>query len=301
MKEVVLITGANGMIAKKLSENLKPFYQIRFLTRHKKQDNEFEWDVAQGTIDEAALSGVQHVIHLAGANIAEKSWSEQRKKEIISSRVDSAQLLLKTLKKNQWTIESFVSASAVGYYGAVTTGKIFSENDAKGDDFLSDVVAQWEQSADLFLQEKVAERVVKLRTGVVLSKNGGALPQMLMPTRFFMGTILGKGQQWMPWIHEKDICAMYAFSIQNKTMNGVFNACSPMHQTYEELTRNLSKALKKSVLMIKIPSFFIRMVFGESAVMLLQGSRVNSERIIDHGFQFQFSQIDLALKDLLKK
>lgn len=301
MKEVVLITGSNGLIAKELSKKLYPSYSVRFLTRNKKSDNEFEWNVEKGIIDNNALFGVNHIIHLAGAGISEKRWTSARKKEIISSRVDSAKLLLHSLKKNNIKITSFISASAVGYYDTKTDGKIYKETDEKGDGFLSDVVYQWEQIADLFAKENIAERVVKLRTGVVLSKAGGALPKLIFPIKFYIGVVLGNGKQYMPWIHIEDICSMYEFSIKNKHINGAFNACSPEETTYKNITKLLADVLRKPVFLLNIPSFIIKLILGESSIILLQGSQVSSDRITDAGFAFKFINLELALKNLLKK
>lgn len=175
MKEVVLITGAGGSVAKVLANKLENEYTVRFLTRTKKKENDFEWNIKNGTIDEKAFENISHIIHLAGANISEKRWTDERKKEIISSRVDSAQLILKTLQQKNIQLKSFISASAVGIYGAITSEKIFKEEDEKGNDFLSEVVILWEKAADEFLDKGVAERVVKIRIAIVLSESEGAL------------------------------------------------------------------------------------------------------------------------------
>src|SRR5690554_939404 len=301
MKEVVLITGGSGLVAKELSKKLHSLYSVRFLTRHKKSENEFECDVKKGTIDENALLGVNHIIHLAGANISEKRWSSKQKKEIIFSRIESAKLLLNSLKKNNLKIDSFISASAVGYYGTTTDEKIYDETDAKGDDFLSYVVHQWEQVADLFVQDNVAKRVVKLRTGVVLSESGGALPKMISPIKLYVGAILGNGKQYLPWVHIQDICSMYEFAVKNQHLNGVFNACSPTEVTYKEFTKILARVLRKPILTVYIPSFIIKLIFGESSVILLYGSRVSPNKITKTGFVFKFTDLELALRDLLEK
>lgn len=299
MKEIVLITGANGLTAQKLSEKLNKTYSVRFLTRKKKRQNEFEWDLTKGTIDEAALSGVRHIIHLSGANISEKRWTKKRKQEIISSRVDTARLLLDVLKQNNSKIASFISASAVGFYGTATTEKIYTEKDAKGTDFLSDVVFRWEQAADLFLNEGVAERVVKIRSGVVLSEAGGALTKMKLPIQHYAGAALGKGNQYMPWIHIEDICSVYEYSIQNPKLKGVYNAVSPMHITNKEFTKELARALKKPLLFPNIPGGLIKLVFGEASVILLEGSRVSADKIKEEGFRFKYPTLKPALENLL--
>lgn len=301
MKETILITGGHGLIAQKLAKKLDKNYVIRLLTRNKKQENEFEWDIEKGVIDENSLIGVHHIIHLAGANVAERCWTKKRKQEIISSRVDSAKLLLETLKKNDLKINSFISASAVGYYGTETTEKIYTEKDNKGTDFLSNVVFLWEHIADQFLKQNIAKRVVKLRTGVVLSNKGGALSKMKTPIEYYIGAILGSGKQYVPWIHIEDICSMYEFAVNNSKVKGVYNAASPKHTTNQELTKTIANVLKKPLLFPNIPSSIIKIIFGEAAVILLEGSRVSSNKIIKDGFDFRYPNLTSALENLLKK
>lgn len=301
MKETILITGGHGLIAQKLVKKLEKDYVVRLLTRAKKQENEFEWDIEKGIIDEKALIGVHHIIHLAGANVAEKRWTKTRKQEIISSRVNSAKLILNSLKKNNLKINSFISASAVGFYGTETTEKIYTEKDNKGSDFLSNVVFLWEHAADQFLKQNVAKRVVKLRTGVVLSDKGGALTKLKTPINYYVGAILGNGKQYIPWIHIDDICSIYEFAIKNSKVKGVYNATSPIHTTNGELTKSIASILEKPLLFPHIPSSIIKLIFGESAIILLEGSRVSSNKIVSQGFRFKHPQLKLALENLLKK
>lgn len=301
MKEVILITGASGLIAKQLSKELAANYTIRLLTRTKERENEFEWNIEKGTLDEKSLIGVNHIIHLAGASVAGKRWTKERKYEILSSRVDSAKILLNALIKNDIKLKSFVSASAVGFYGSETTDKIFTEEDAKGIGFLSDVVFQWEQVADEFLKRNCAERVVKLRTGVVLAERGGALPKLRKPIDMYVGAALGSGKQYMPWIHIDDICACYAFAIREPKMTGVYNAVSPSAATNQEMTKMIANIIKKPILLPNIPSFIIKLIFGEAASILLEGSRVSAKKLTDSGFEFKYSDLRMALEDLLKR
>lgn len=301
MKEIVLITGASGTIARVLSKKLENQYSIRFLTRKKEAENEFEWDLENQIIDENAFENVSHIIHLAGANISEKRWTEDRKKELISSRVDSAKLILNTLKKKNLKLKSFISASGINFYGTKTTDKIFTENDAPGNDFLSEVVVVWEKAADEFKEQNVAERVVKIRTAVVISKNEGALAKIMTPIQFGIGSPLGSGKQYMPWIHIDDICSIYEFALKNPEFEGSYNASAPQHTTNENLTKLIAKALKKPLFMPNVPSFILKLIFGELADALLEGSRASSEKIMKAGFEFQFPDLKMALEDLLKK
>ncbi|MGD1318320.1 TIGR01777 family oxidoreductase [Chryseobacterium sp. 2R14A] len=301
MKETVLITGASGAIARMLSKKLENEYSIRFLTRKKEAENEFEWDLENQIIDEKAFENVSHIIHLAGANISEKRWSDDRKKQLISSRVDSAKLILNTLKKKSLKLKSFISASGINFYGTKTTDKIFTENDASGNDFLSEVVVVWEKAADEFKEQNITERVVKIRTAVVLSKNEGALAKMMTPIKFGIGSPLGSGKQYMPWIHIDDICSIYEFALKNPEVEGSFNATAPQHTTNENLTKLIAEVLKKPLFMPNVPSFILKLIFGELADALLEGSRASSEKIQKAGFEFKFPDLKIALEDLLKK
>jgi len=301
MKEVVVITGASGSVAKVLAKKLENEYSVRFLTRSKKNENEFEWNIEKQTIDEKVFENVSHVIHLAGANVSEKRWSDERKKEIISSRVDSAKLILNTLQEKNIKLKSFISASAIGIYGAITSEKIFKEDDEKGNDFLSEVVILWEKSADEFLEKGVADRVVKVRISVVLSEKEGALKKMATPVKFGVGSPIGTGKQYIPWIHIDDLSSVFEFAIKNENVSGTYNASAPQHTDNENLTKEIAEILNKPMFMPNIPGFVMKLMFGEMSVILLTGSRTSSEKLQNAGFEFKFPDLKNALEDLLKK
>ena len=299
MKEIVLITGANGLVAKRLAQFLLPRFHIRFLSRHPKNGNDFKWDVEKQTIDIKGLLGVDHIIHLAGADISEKRWTKIRKEEILSSRVDSAGLLLKNLSENNLRIKSFISASAIGYYGSSDLDQKFDETSSKGDGFLADVVDQWEKAADQFLLERVAERVVKIRTGVILAKEKGALPKMALPVKYHVGSPLGTGQQNISWIHIEDICRIYQFVLERSDLQGVFNAVSPFPVSNKELTIEIAHKLRRPIFFPSIPKWVLKMVFGEMASVLLDNCKVTSQKIEKEGFQFKYPNIKEALDNLI--
>lgn len=301
MKDIILITGAGGLIARELAKRLEKNYTVRFLTRKKKHSNEFEWNIKNKTIDDAAFEGISHIIHLAGANISEKRWTDERKKELISSRVDSAELILRTLQLKKITLKSFISASGINYYGTKTTDTIFTENDGPGNDFLSEVVVLWERAADQFKEQNLAKRVVKIRTAVVLSEKDGALKKMLPTIKMGIGSALGNGKQYMPWIHIDDICSIYDFALKNPDIDGAFNAVSPQHTTNENLTQKIAEVLKKPLFMPNVPGFVLKLIFGELADALLEGSRASAEKIQKAGFQFKFTDLKKALENLLQK
>ena len=184
-KEVILITGSNGLIAKQLTKLLSSSYEVRLLSRKPSKPNVYEWNIQTQYIDENALKNVTHIIHLAGAGIADNKWTDSRKKEIISSRVAATKLLLDSCMKQNIRLQAFISASAIGFYGQTNSDTIFTETHKPGNDFVSDICIAWENAADEFEQYAIAERVVKLRTGIVMSKDGGALPKMLLPLHFY--------------------------------------------------------------------------------------------------------------------
>jgi uncharacterized protein (TIGR01777 family) len=301
MKEIVLITGANGMVAKKLSQILEKKYTLRFLTRTKRAENHFEWDIEKKYIDDKAVQNVSHVIHLAGAGVADKKWTAQRKEEIISSRVASAELILESLKKQDLKVKSFISASGIAYYGTETTNTIYKENSPLGEGFLSHVCELWESVADKFEKSGVAQRVIKFRIGVVVAKDSEAIKKTVQPINFHLGTVLGSGNQFMPWIHLDDLVQLFVFAIENQEIKGAYNAVAPEHISNEEFTFAIAKALKKTVVPFFVPSFLLKIAFGELSQMILEGSRASSEKIKNAGFVFSYSNLEMALNNIFEE
>ncbi len=297
-KEIVLITGANGLVAKRLQIHLQKEYEVRFLTRKKVNKNDFIWDISKKKIDKNALIGVKHIVHLAGAGVADKRWTKKRKKEILESRVNSTILLLNALKENNIKVENFISASAIGYYGTKTSSDIFDENSPKGNDFLSDVCADWERSSYDFLESGVYQRRIILRLGVVLAKNGGALQKMIKPIKLNIGAVLGSGKQFMPWVHIDDLCGIIDFAIKGKLESTVYNVVAPEHITNKIITKQLAEVYNKKLFLPNIPSWVLKMLFGQSSVLLLEGTKVSSEKITKAGYSFQFPTLKSALLNL---
>lgn len=299
MKEIVLITG-KGLLAKRLAEKLlNDDYNVRFLSRKKIGKNDYLWDTKKDYIEKGALDGVRHIIHLAGAGIADKKWTKQRKKEIISSRVDTVNILLNNTQYQKIQIQTFISASAIGYYGAVTTNKILDEDDYSGNDFLSEVCLHWEKAADSFKNRQKNCRLIKFRMGMVLSEQGGALTKIAKPIKNYVGSPLGLGEQFMPWIHIDDLCDMMVFTLKNNYIKGVFNAVAPDHVKNREFIRKLAKKLNKPLFPISIPAAILKLILGEMSVLLLHGSRVSSEKITKSGFRFKFNNLEAAFEDLI--
>jgi uncharacterized protein (TIGR01777 family) len=299
-KEIVLITGASGMIPKSIAQLLEhKGFEVRFLSRTKKASNQFVWDIDKKYIDPKVLINVQHIIHLAGANISEKRWTKNRKKEILDSRVQSTKLLFEEVQKHPIKLKSFISASAVGYYGTSTKNVLFTEESPNGNDFLAHVCKLWEHEADLFSTLNNT-RVVKLRFGVVLDSNGGALVKMIKPISMGFGAVLGNGQQYIPWIHIEDLCNLLLFAIENNEINGVYNAVAPQQITNEQLTYLLSDKLHKTIWLPNAPGFVLKFIFGEMSSIILKGNRVSCQKLILSKFTFKYPAIDQALDNLLE-
>ena len=289
----ILITGGSGLIGKRLSNFLKnKNYNVVILSRNPKKENEFKWDISKNYIDYRALENVDYIIHLAGAGIADKRWTKSRKKILLNSRVETANLLFKKIIDLNINLKGFISASGIGYYGTKTTNKIYSENDTSGNDFLSNVCQKWENAAKQFNTKNTF--VTILRTGIVLTKKGGALEKMKTP----IISALGSGNQYLPWIHIDDLCRMYEFMI-DQNIKGVYNAVSEEHITNKEFSKKLAKSIKRPFLNISIPAFVLKLIFGELSKLLLEGSRISSKKIEKSGFSFRFKNLDKALLDLL--
>ena len=299
-KEVVLITGGTGLIGSVLQTILLDAdYEVILLSRNAKNKNSYLWDVEKNFIDKQAILKADHLIHLAGAGIADKPWTEARKKEIIDSRVDTTSLLIESFKQHKKELKTVIAASAIGYYGFKTSKHIYTETDAPATGFLADTCVTWEKATSAF--NEISERLVQIRIGVVLDKNGGALKKMAQPVHFFAGAAIGSGKQYMPWIHVKDLCDMILYTLKNQKTHGIYNGVCSTHITNEDFTKAIGKALHRPILLPAIPAFIIKALFGDMAGMVLEGSRVSNEKIKETGFNFKFENIDLALEDLLGK
>jgi uncharacterized protein (TIGR01777 family) len=295
----VLITGGSGLIGSRLTQKLKSEgVEVVHLTRYPNSKNgvkTYAWDWAKGQIDERCFEGVTHIVHLAGEGIADKPWTMERKRTIVKSRVLTARLIETKVRELNIPIEAFISASGIGYYGAITSETIFDEEGSRGDDFVAECCVQWEEAADKFND---LCRVVKLRTGVVLDNNGGAIPKMASPVKKGFGAALGKGSQYMPWIHHEDMVNIYLMALKNTKMSGVYNATSSVHTTNDAFTAALAKSMHKKIRLPHVPAFMMKLMFGEMAAILLEGSRVSNEKIKKEGFSFVYDDLDEALKNL---
>lgn len=298
----ILITGASGLIGTRLTEMLvREGHAVSHLSRNKKEGPvpTYEWDVHQRLLSPEAFRSTDTIVHLAGAGIADEPWTKKRKQEILESRTRSTRLLFEELKKDKRKVTCFVSASAIGYYGLTHAEKFLSESDPPGTDFLATVVKQWEEEVEQIASLGI--RVVRIRIGIVLSDEGGVLKEMMRPIKYWVGSPLGSGDQYLSWIHLHDLCRIFSQACTNESMNGVYNAVSPSPITNRELTKSVARALHKPIILPPVPEFVLKFLFGEMADLILYGSQVSSKKIEDTGFQFKFTVIDDAVTDLVGK
>jgi len=295
----VLIAGGTGVIGTEISKLLLANnYNVSFLSRKKTvEKNCFFWDLDKEIIDIKSFENVDTIINLTGANISSHNWTNSFKNEILSSRINSAKLIYKTLSENNIKINTYISASAIGYYGTFTSDTIFTENSPCGKDFLSDVCSKWEANAIKFNDLNI--RTVILRQGVVFTQNGGAFQKMTDTFKNGLGAVLGTGNQYIPWIHISDNANIFKFVIENKDLSGIYNCVAPEHITNKELTHKIIHKLNKKIKIPNIPAFALKMRFGEMSSIILEGSRVSSEKLINQNFKFKFEKIDTALEDLM--
>lgn len=301
MSLTVLITGAKGLIGVPLTKLLlSQGNSVHTLSRNPTNENpavkEFGWDVENGTIDERSMEGVDAVIHLAGENIGAKPWTAKRKRTIIASRTKSLDLLCRAIKgSTQSKVRTLISASAVGYYGD-RADELLTENSHPGTGFLADTCVQWEQSADL--AATLGIRVVKLRTGVVLAKDGGALPKIAGPVKSGFGTILGSGKQWMPWVHLHDAVHAYAHALSNEHMEGAYNLSSPRPVTNKDFTETLAAIHRKKIWLPNVPELALRIALGEMKAIVLSSNRTDATKLQNTGFNFKYQFLPEALHNL---
>ncbi len=301
MSKNILITGGTGTLGSTISKYLADEgHSIRVLTRSAPGNSPykmFQWDPGNGQLTEEALDGVNVIVNLAGESIADKKWTREQKNLILKSRVDAIKLIHDVVSKMEVKPEAFISASAVGYYGYDTGSILVKETSRFGDDFLATVAKEWEDSADAFTN--IGVRVFKMRIGIVLSKKGGALAKMLPPVKLGIGAGIGRGDQYLSWIHEEDLAALINFAIKNQC-EGTYNSVAPNPVTNREFMKSLARVLKKPFFLPNVPGFIMKLALGQRASMVLGGNRVSSEKLQDEGFVFTYPELDGALRKILK-
>ena len=307
----ILITGGTGMIGKALTEALlEKNYKIIVLSRdpdkHQPVPGNLSyagWDISSQTIDKDAIARADYIIHLAGAGIADKRWTKKRKQEILDSRVKSSELLAKTVQEIPNKIKAVISASAIGWYGedpVIPNPKPFTEDDPSDSSFLGDTCRQWEKSIEPIMS--LGKRVVKIRTGIVLSNGGGAFKEFEKPLRFGIAAILGSGRQICSWIHIDDLVRLYISAIEDDTLRGVYNAVAPKPVSNKELMLQLAHEKKgKFFIPVYVPSFVLKTILGEMSIEVLKSATVSCNKIHYSGFTFLYPSIEAAMKNLVNE
>jgi len=296
----ILVTGGTGFIGTTLCDLLRENGNTVLILSRTKTDkpNTFYWNLQERYIDPEAITKADYIIHLAGEGIADKRWTPQRKKDLINSRVETANLLFEKVIELNPNLKGFIAASGIGYYGAITSEKIYNENDAVGEDFISEICKVWEKASMQF--NAINIRTVILRTGVVLAKEGGALEKLSQPIKLGVGAPIGSGEQYIPWIHLNDLCNIYFEALENNEITGIYNAVAPEHITNKSLTKLIAKKLNKPLWLPNIPSFVMKLILGKMAVIILEGSRVSSEKIESTGFKFEFPTLQMTFENLMR-
>ena len=307
--QTILITGGTGLVGHSLTESLiAKGYKVIILTRSLRGKQASPnvsyalWNLRQQSIDSEALRSADHIIHLAGAGVVDKKWTPAYQKEIIDSRVGSSALLVKALKDHPNKIISIISASAIGWYGedVPQSGRKggFEETDPPDTGFLGETCRLWEASIEP--ASALGKRVVKLRTGIVLSNDGGAFSEFKKPLRFGVAAILGDGNQMISWIHIEDLCRMYTYAIENSNLEGSYNAVAPEPVTNKTLVLHLAMIVRgKFFIALHVPRFILRIMMGKSSVEVLKSTTVSCKKITETGFRFLYPGSGMALKQLL--
>ena len=302
--ETVLVTGGTGLIGQALTKALlEKNYSVIILSRdpgkQKKTHQNLRyaaWNIKQQTIDKNAIAEADHIVHLAGAGVADKRWTEKRKKEIVDSRVKSGNLLVKCLTEEVNKVKAVIGILGTGFYGADFSGKAFTEIDPPANDFLGNTCKQWEES--LKPLKSIGKRLIQYRTGAVLSNAGGAIKEFKKPLQFGFATILGSGKQIISWIYIDDLVRLFIYAIENTSLNGVYNAVTPNPVSNKELILELARTNRKFYIPFYVPAFVLKLVFGELSTEVLKSATVSSKKIEQAGFSFQYPTIQSATRKL---
>jgi uncharacterized protein (TIGR01777 family) len=301
----ILITGGTGLIGTALTkELLNRNHDVIILTRSPQRYSNTSklsyagWSIDEQSIDVSAIIKADYIIHLVGAGVGDKHWSKKRKKEIVESRTKSSELIIKALRENANKVKVVIAASAIGWYGPNTVNsKQFVETDPAAEDFLGTTCKEWEACIEPVTA--LDKRLVKLRTGIVLSKEGGMLDEFKKPLRFGMATILGSGKQVVSWIHIDDLVRLHIYAIENEKLNGVYNAVAPAPVTNKNLVIELAKSVRgKFFIPVYVPSFVLKLVLGEMSIEVLKSATVSCEKIKKEGYIFLYPSLKSALQNI---
>lgn len=304
----ILITGGTGLVGRSLITLLTgKGHEVIILSRKFKESKQPKlsyatWSVDKQTIDKDAIAKADYIIHLAGAGVADKRWTAARKKEIVESRTKSSQLIVKALGETPNKVKAVISASAIGWYGddehRSSMLKAFTEDQPADNEFLGNTCKQWEESISPV--EALGKRLVKLRIGIVLSKDGGALPEFIKPVKLGFAAILGNGKQVISWIHIEDLARLFLHAIEKESLSGVYNAVAPAPVTNKDLTIALAEKIKgRFYIPVHVPVFALKLRLGEMSVEVLKSATVSSDKIRSTGFTFLYPSIEAALTNLI--
>ena len=298
----VLITGGTGLIGTRLAEMLiDSGYEVALLSREPAKSSHFRgfrWDPQAGQIDEAAVPYADYIVSLAGASVSDGKWTDERKRDIMTSRLGGLALLSRELAKPGHHVRALISASAVGIYGDAGDRLVNEETPPAlpTHDFLADVSHQWELAAAPVVALGI--RTVIPRIGVVLSTAGGALPQIARPVKLGAGAALGSGKQFMSWIHLDDLCRLFIAMLEDETWRGTYNAVAPGPVTNQQFTEILAHVLHRPLVLPKVPAFGLKLALGEMSDIVLASQRVSAQKVLAHGFRFEFPELRGALEAL---
>jgi len=304
--QTVLITGGTGLVGKALTKQLlEKGYNVIILTRKIPANGNSLvqyalWDVPKKTIDANAIQAADFIVHLAGAGVVEKKWTAAYKKEIVDSRTQSSALLVAAMQQHSNKVKAVISSSAIGWYGADNGNKPFIETTMHAPGFLGETCKLWEQSIEPV--QALGKRLVKLRTGIVLSNDGGALAEFKKPIQFGIAGILGSGKQVVSWIHIDDLCRMFIAAMENEQVSGSYNAVAPHPVNNEKLTLTLAKLMKgRFFIPVPVPVFVLKIMLGERSTEVLKSTTVSAKKIEQTGFTFLYPFIEQALEELCSK
>ncbi|MBU6342165.1 MAG: DUF1731 domain-containing protein [Bacteroidetes bacterium] len=338
---VVLLAGGTGLIGARLQDMLRERgHAVRVLTRKPQHPDQYAWDPARGFLQSDALDGVDVVINLAGAGIADKRWSAARKKELIDSRVQSAELLMRAMAGRSNRPKAYLSASAIGYYGNSGEAWMSEDTPPVDDSFMVACCRMWEAAANEAQGQEIRSaneaqgqeirsaneaqgqeirnaneaqgqeirsaneaqglRVLILRIGVVMARDGGALPELARPVRFGLGAYFGNGSAWYSWIHIEDVCRMFVWALENESVSGVFNAVAPAPARNRDLVKAIARAMRRWVILAPAPSFVLRLMLGEMSAVVLNSNRVSAAKALEAGFEFAHPELQEALDSIYR-